>query len=72
MTQDGGVSGRAPDSDLPRRLGRIVDDVLVERDLHGLPPRLARDLQLAASAITHERFRVLMAALAERLERDGS
>lgn len=55
-------------SSRPEELLRIVDDVLVERDLHGLSPRVARDLQLAASAITHERFRILMAELARLLE----
>lgn len=50
-----------------RRLTRIVDDVLTGRDLHGLSPTVARDLQLAAAAITHERFRRLLGSLAALL-----
>ena len=50
------------------RLRRIVDDVLVGRELHGLSPRVARDLQLAAAAVNHDRFRRLLAQLALLLE----
>lgn len=44
-------------------LREIVDDVITGRDLHGLAPSVARDLQLAAAAISHERFRKLIAEL---------
>ena len=49
------------------RLRRIVDDVLTGKDLHGLEPRVARDLQLAAAAINHDRFHRLLADLATLL-----
>ncbi len=49
------------------RLRKIVDDVLTNRDLHGLDARTARDLQLAAAAINYERFHRLLAHLAELL-----
>lgn len=58
-----------PDNDLGVRLLSLVDDVLTERDMHGLEPRVARDLQLAAQAITQERFRRLAAELGRRLDR---
>ena len=44
-----------------------MDDVLTERDYHGLEPRVARDLQLAAAAINHDRFHRLLRELAELL-----
>lgn len=53
--------------DLGRRLQSLVDDVLTERDFHGLEPRVARELQLAAQAITQERFRRLALELGRRL-----
>ena len=56
-------------SDPGLQLLALVDDVLTERDFHGLEPRVARDLQLAAQAITHERFRRLAAELGRRLPR---
>lgn len=55
--------------DLGARLQAIVDDVLTERSRHGLSPRTARELQLAAQAITQERFRLLAAELGRRLAR---
>jgi hypothetical protein len=56
------------DQERAARLRRIVDDVLTDRDHHGLSPRTARDLQLAASAINHDRFRRLLGELARLLE----
>lgn len=53
--------------DLSQQLLAIVDDVLTERDFHGLEPRVARELQLAAQAITQERFRRLALELGRRL-----
>lgn len=53
------------------RLLALVDDVLTERDFHGLSPRVARDLQLAAQAITQERFRRLALELGRRLVPPG-
>lgn len=49
--------------DMSLRLLAIVDDILTERSRHGLSPRVARDLQLAAQAITQERFRRLAVEL---------
>jgi hypothetical protein len=40
---------------------------LTGRDLHGLEPRVARDLQLAAAAINHDRFHRLLGDLAALL-----
>jgi hypothetical protein len=53
-------------------LRRIVDDVLTNRDHHGLDPRVARDLQLAAAAINHERFHRLLFELARLLDQRSS
>lgn len=50
-----------------QRLRRIIDDVLTDRDHHGLSPRTARDLQLAAAAINHDRFHRLLGDLAALL-----
>lgn len=58
-----------PESDLGTRLLAIVDDVLTERSRQGLNPRTARELQLAAQAITQERFRHLALELGRQLER---
>lgn len=58
-----------PQADLGARLQAIVDDVLTERSRHGLSPRTARELQLAAQAITQERFRLLALELGRQLER---
>lgn len=52
-----------------RRLGSVVDDVLVGRDAHGLAPRVARELQRAAAAANHGRFRRLPADFARLLDR---
>jgi hypothetical protein len=54
-------------TDRAARLKRLVDDVLTGRDLHGLEPRVARDLQLAAAAINHDRFHRLLGDLAALL-----
>jgi hypothetical protein len=52
-----------------KRLRQIVDDILTNRDLHGLEPRVARDLQLAAAAINHDRFHRLLRELADLLSK---
>lgn len=56
-----------PDDARTARLRRIVDDLLLNRDSHGLPPGTVRDLQLAAAAINHDRFHRLLADLARVL-----
>ena len=55
-------------------LRRIVDDVITGRDAHGMEARVARDLQLAAAALSHDRMHRLLVDLAElmRLAEDGS
>lgn len=53
-------------------LRRIVDDVLTNREQHGLSDRVAREIQLAAQAITHERFRVVIAELGRAIEREAT
>lgn len=58
-----------PHDDLGARLLAIVDDVLTERSRHGLSPRQAREVQLAAQAITQERFRLVALELGRQLER---
>jgi len=49
------------------RLKKIVDDLLLGRDDHGLDARTVRDLQLAAAAINHDRFHRLLGDLARLL-----
>lgn len=56
------------DPERTARLRRLVDDLLLNRDTHGLPPAVVRDLQLAAAAINHDRFHRLLDQLARVLD----
>lgn len=63
-----GTEASKPSADeLARAALALLDDILVDREHHGLSPRVARELQLAASAVTHERFRIAIQELVRKL-----